>query len=106
MSAAEFGTPRDLAAAYALGALDAPEAKAFEELLARDAELAREVAEYREVAALLALAEPASPPDGLRARVLAGAPPQPISPAPSRQAASTGCPGRWPRRCCWLPGWA
>jgi len=87
MSAAEFGTPRDLAAAYALGALDAPEAKAFEELLARDAELAREVAEYREVAALLALAEPASsPPDGLRARVLAGAPSQPISAAPSKQA--------------------
>ena len=81
MSGGEFGTPRDLAAAYALGALDASEAQAFEELLARDAELSREVAEYREVAALLALAEPAAsaPTDGLRARVLAGAPARQLS---------------------------
>ena len=91
MSGAEFGTPRDLAAAYALGALDAADAKAFEELLARDAELAREVAEYREVAALLALAEPASSPtDGLRARVIAGAPARSITSAPS-----SGGPAGW-----------
>ena len=96
MSGAEFGTPRDLAAAYALGALDAPEAKAFEELLARDAELAREVAEYREVAALLALAEPASSPtDGLRARVIAGAPPQADQPPRRRSRAGVN----------WMP-WA
>lgn len=81
MSGGEFGTPRDLAAAYALGALDAAEAQAFEALLARDSQLSREVAEYREVAALLALAEPAAlpPTDGLRARVLAGTPPRRIS---------------------------
>ncbi len=93
MSGAEFGTPRDLAAAYALGALDAPEAKAFEELLARDAELAREVAEYREVAALLALAEPASSPtDGLRARVIAGTPPRSIASAAPRQRSAGWMP--------------
>ncbi len=93
MSGAEFGTPRDLAAAYALGALDAPEAKAFEELLARDAELAREVAEYREVAALLALAEPASSPtDGLRTRVIAGTPPRSIASAAPRQRSAGWMP--------------
>lgn len=83
MSGADFGSPQDLAAAYALGALDATEARDFEALLERDAELAREVAEYREVAALLAHAEPATQPaHGLRARVLAGTPPRQISPLP------------------------
>lgn len=97
MSGAEFGTPRDLAAAYALGALDADEAKAFEALLARDAGLAREVAEYREVAALLALGEPASQPTpGLRARVLAAAPTPSIG-------ASRVSPGASPKN--WMP-WA
>ncbi len=59
--------PRDddlqaLAAAYALGALDPEEAKAFEAQLARHPEVAREVAEYREVSALLALAAPGPAP--------------------------------------------
>lgn len=45
---------RDLAAAYALGALNREDAAAFEEVMARDPELTREVAEYREVQALLA----------------------------------------------------
>jgi len=86
MSGAEFGTPQDLAAAYALGALDDAEAKAFEALLARDAELAREVAEYREVAALLALAQPAAAPtSALRARVLAAAPQRQASVIPLRK---------------------
>ncbi|MEP6572045.1 MAG: anti-sigma factor [Gemmatimonadota bacterium] len=71
-------SPSDLAAAYALGALDPAEAVAFERLLADSAELQREVAEYREVNALLALgAGNATPSVGLRARVLqriAGAP--------------------------------
>jgi anti-sigma-K factor RskA len=84
MSGADFGSPRDLAAAYALGALDAAEARDFEALLERDADLAREVAEYREVAALLALAEPATQPaHGLRARVLAGTPPRQVLPPPA-----------------------
>ena len=94
MSGAEFGTPQDLAAAYALGALDDAEAKAFEALLARDADLAREVAEYREVAALLALAQPAAaaPSDALRARVLAGAPQRQASVTPLRTPGSTWMP--------------
>lgn len=87
---------RDQAAAYALGALDSEEARAFEALLAGSPELRREVEEYREVNALLALGasapqEPAQA-QALRARVLdrisrektvplrvtpAGRPPQP-----------------------------
>lgn len=45
----------DLAAAYALGALDADETRAFEAELAKSQTLQREVAEYREIAPLLAL---------------------------------------------------
>jgi len=94
MSGAESGTPRDLAAAYALGALDATESRAFEDVLAHDAELAREVAEYREVAALLALAVPvsSSPTDGLRARVLAGAPQRPVAATPLHRPAPQWMP--------------
>lgn len=54
---------RDLAAAYALGALDPQEAAAFAREVASSPELAREVAEYREVAALLALSAPGAPLD-------------------------------------------
>lgn len=66
---------RDLAAAYALGALDPAEARAFEAFLATSPETAREVAEYREVNALLALGAGGSPTPApeLRARVLARA---------------------------------
>jgi anti-sigma-K factor RskA len=72
MSHPEQESPQDLAAAYALGALSAEEARRFEAYLAGSPEARREVAEYREVAALLALAgpEPAPSPD-LRERVLA-----------------------------------
>jgi anti-sigma-K factor RskA len=72
MSHPEQESPQDLAAAYALGALSADEARRFEAYLAGSPEAQREVAEYREVAALLALAEPepAASPD-LRERVLA-----------------------------------
>lgn len=62
---------QELAAAYALGALEPAEAREFEALLAASPEAQREVAEYREVGALLALgagAESASP--DLKARVL------------------------------------
>ncbi len=94
MSGAEFGTPQDLAAAYALGALDDAETKAFEALLARDAGLAREVAEYREVAALLALGQPAAaaPTDALRARVVAGAPRRQAGVTPLRRAGPAWMP--------------
>lgn len=63
---------RDLAAAYALGALDADETRAFQAELGSFPELQREVAEYREVAALLALeAPPAAPSETLKQRLLA-----------------------------------
>ena len=72
MNQPEQETLQDLAAAYALGALSAEEASRFEAYLAGSAEAQREVAEYREVAALLALggAEAAPSPD-LRERALA-----------------------------------
>ena len=72
MSHPEQDSPQDLAAAYALGALSPEEARRFEAYLAGSPEAQREVAEYREVAALLALAgpEPVPVPD-LRERVLA-----------------------------------
>jgi len=61
---------RDLAPAYALGALDGEEKRAFEAALATSPELQREVAEYREVSAVLAAGRPATPPAELRARLL------------------------------------
>jgi anti-sigma-K factor RskA len=72
MSNPEQESPQDLAAAYALGALSPEEARRFEAYLAGSPEAQREVAEYREVTALLALggAEPVPSPD-LRDRVLA-----------------------------------
>jgi anti-sigma-K factor RskA len=72
MSHPEQGSPRDLAAAYALGALGADEARDFEAFLAGSPETQRDVAEFRDVAALLALGEPARGADAdLRRRVLA-----------------------------------
>lgn len=68
--------PRELAAAYSLGSLNPEETRAFEAALAGSPELQREVAEYREVGALLALgtAMPgAGLPAGLRDRVMARA---------------------------------
>ncbi|HET8624002.1 MAG TPA: anti-sigma factor [Gemmatimonadales bacterium] len=63
---------RDLAAAYVLGALAPEEARAFEAYLASSPEARREVAEYRETAALLALGgDERRPPPELRARVQA-----------------------------------
>ena len=62
---------QDLAAAYALGALGPEESRRFEAWLAESPEARREVAEYREVAALLALeGTDASPDPALRRRVL------------------------------------
>lgn len=72
MSHPEHESPQDLAAAYALDALAPEEARRFESFLATSPEAQREVAGFREVAALLALAgsERAAGPD-LRDRVLA-----------------------------------
>jgi anti-sigma-K factor RskA len=71
MSHPEQESPQDLAAAYALGALSPEEARRFEAFLSGSPEARREVAEYREVAALLALADPdAAPSPELRQRVL------------------------------------
>ena len=54
---------RNLAAAYALAALEPEEARQFEALLETSPQLQREVAEYREISALLALEAPAAVPD-------------------------------------------
>ncbi|HEX6617507.1 MAG TPA: anti-sigma factor [Gemmatimonadales bacterium] len=71
MTGPDRDSPLDLAAAYALGALPAEEAARFEAFLATSPEARREVDEYREAAALLALAEPANLSAGsLRDRVL------------------------------------
>jgi len=92
-------SPQDLAAAYALGALPADEARRFEAFLATSPEAQREVADYREVAALLALAGPeAAPSSTLRERVMAGVAGAKVRtlPEPSRPAASP------PSRVPWL----
>jgi anti-sigma-K factor RskA len=71
MSHPEQETLLDLAAAYALGALSSEEARRFEAYLAGSPEAQREVAEYRDVAALLALGGPeAAPSADLRERLL------------------------------------
>lgn len=71
MSPPDESSLRDLAAAYALGALSPEETRAFESYLATSAEARQEVAELRETAALLALSGPeAAPSPDLRARVL------------------------------------
>jgi len=72
MSHPEQASPRDLAAAYALGALGPEETREFEAYLATSPEAQREVAEYREVSALLGLDDiGAGASTDLRGRVLA-----------------------------------
>jgi anti-sigma-K factor RskA len=72
MTGPAHDAPLDLAAAYALDALSPEEAQRFEAFLATSPEAQREVAEYREVAALLALGgDEAAPGEALRERVLA-----------------------------------
>ena len=72
MTGPAHDAPLELAAAYALGALSPDEAQRFEAFLATSPEAQREVAEYREVAALLALGgDEAAPREALRERVLA-----------------------------------
>jgi anti-sigma-K factor RskA len=72
MTAPGQDSVQDLAAAYALGALSPEEVSRFEAFLATSPEAQREVAELREVAALLALGQgEAAPSADLRERVLA-----------------------------------
>ena len=82
---------RDLAPAYAIGALSPEEARAFEAALAGSPELQRDVAEYRELGALLAVGAEQAPPAGLKARLLeqvrAGQP-LPFRPGPAGQRSS------------------
>jgi anti-sigma-K factor RskA len=79
----------DLAPAYALGALSAEETERFEAYLANSPEAQREVAEYREIGALLALSEAEARPAGdLRSRVLARVGEQKTSALPPRGAAT------------------
>lgn len=71
MSDPRTDSVQDLAAAYALGALSPEESRRFEAYLAGSPEAQREVAEYRETAALLALGNAEAAPDqALRRRVL------------------------------------
>ncbi len=75
MSELEQDSPRDLAAAYALGALAPDEERAFEAYLATSPEAQQAVAEYREVAALLAgTGATDGPGASLRDRMIGGAP--------------------------------
>jgi len=72
MSHSEQASPRDLAAAYALGALGPEETREFEAFLATSPDAQREVAEFRDVAALLGLSGSEDGAGaGLRNRMLA-----------------------------------
>lgn len=72
---------KEQAAAYALGALSAEEARVFEAYLSTSAEAQREVANYREVNALLAMGGgPGAPAADLKARVMAHATRQQVTP--------------------------
>lgn len=71
MSESNDTSMQELAAAYALGALSAEEMRAFETFLATSPETQREVAEYREVGAMLATATRGPAPGAdLKTRVL------------------------------------
>jgi anti-sigma-K factor RskA len=89
MSHPEQETLLDLAAAYALGALSVEEARRFEAFLAGSPDAQREVAEYRDVAALLALAGPeAAPSPDLRERVVSRMRAESARPAVARRRSS------------------
>lgn len=61
---------RDLLPGYALGALSREEAQAVEAALAESAELRRELAEFRETNALLALRDETAPDPALKRRLM------------------------------------
>jgi anti-sigma-K factor RskA len=84
----------ELAAAYALGALSPEETRAFEAFLATSPEARREVAEYREVNALLATAARGpAPGTDLRARVSARIGAAGVTSLPSVRARRAVVPG-------------
>ncbi len=70
MSATISDSIHDLAAGYALGALTPEETREFEAALRQSPELAREVPEYREVNALLALSDGPTPRAELKSQLL------------------------------------
>ncbi len=88
---------RDLAAAWALDAVDEQERAALEALAARDPAFRREVDAFREVGALMAYAAPHTPaPAALRDRILGEARQvRPIATAPTSRART--------RRTGWIP---
>jgi anti-sigma-K factor RskA len=100
MTAPGQDSVQDLAAAYALGALSPEEVSRFEAFLATSPEAQREVAELREVAALLALGQAESAPSAdLRERVVARvggsktvpiSRPSPVSPIDTTPSVSRG----------------
>ncbi|MEO6446202.1 MAG: anti-sigma factor [Gemmatimonadaceae bacterium] len=96
---------RDDLVAYALGALDAEARRTVEARLGASPEVARDVHEFEEVAALLAYAAPAvAVPAGLRERILADARAvRPIGTARAAVAKDTAAAGRpWRTVVPWL----
>lgn len=95
-----------LAAAYALDALPAEERAFFERHLASCRQCTEEVAEHREVAAALAMADAEEPPAGLRARVMEqiDATSQEPIPTPAADAARGGTVIPLDRRRAFLQG--
>jgi anti-sigma-K factor RskA len=88
---------QDLAAAYALGALSPDEAIRFEAFLATSPDARREVAELRDVAALVALGQDdVAPSADLRERVLARVTSGKISPIDGGTGAASPGRGRVP----------
>jgi anti-sigma-K factor RskA len=86
---------RELAAAYALGALDRADVARFEAHLERCAVCEADVEGYRDALLVLAhSADPAEPPPPLRDRILAEVAPPP---ATARAGRSIGARARWPR---------
>ena len=90
----------EMTAAYVLDTLDPEERALFEERLASDSELERDVESYREVMGALAGATPAhEPPTTLKERILVEARGRTASPPSPQQQR----PGRWKGRGTTLP---
>ena len=88
MSATIPESIRELAAGFALGALTAEETRTLAAAMARSPELADEVAEYREVNALLALAVAERPDPSVRQRLLDHTSAAKVVPMAGRQSRS------------------
>jgi anti-sigma-K factor RskA len=97
MTTPDDSSLRDLAAAYALGALSSEETRAFEAYLATSSDARREVAELRETAALLAVAGPeVQPGPELRRRVLDAVAASKVAELPPRSTAPARATSRGP----------